>query len=134
MAEVARPTIRPTLGSHQLGHNCRISGLIAGEDLQACEAVYVKSDGKVWRANGTAANAAARVRGFAAMNALAAQTDAITIMHSCEVAWANTLTPGADLYLSAAVPGGLSTTATTGGAAAIAYVKDANHIVLLPPN
>lgn len=134
MAEVTRPTVRPTLNSVLLGHNCRQSGLIAGEDITAFSAVYVKSDGKVWNANGTAANAAARVRGFADINGLAAQKDAITVMHSCEVAWPNSLTPGADLYLSATVPGGLSTTATTGGVNPIAYVISATSIFLLSPN
>lgn len=134
MAEIAKPTVIATLGSMMLGHNCRISGLIAGENLAPFDAVYVKSDGKVWRANGTAANAAARVRGFAAMAALSAQADAVTIVSHCEVAWPNALTPGIDLFLSASVPGGLTDTATTGGVAAIAYVKDANHIVLLSPN
>lgn len=132
MAEISKPTYVPTISSLLLGHNNRISGLIAGEDLAAFDAVYVKSDGKVWRANGTAANAAARVRGFAAEKAYAAQNDAVTVVNNCEVAWANALTPGIDLFLSAAVPGGFTDTATTGGATAIAYVKDANHIVLLP--
>ena len=131
MAEVAKPSRRATLGSNLLGHNCRVSGLICGEDIAAGDLVYVKSDGKVWRANGTAANAAARVRGVAAENALAAQKDAVTILHNCEIAWANTLTAGIDLYLSAAVPGGFTDTATTGGVNAVAYVKDANHIYVM---
>ena len=77
MAEIAKPTIIPTIGSLLLGHNCRISGLYAGEDLGAFDAVYVKSDGKVWRANGTAANAAARVRGWSATKCRVAQNDPV---------------------------------------------------------
>lgn len=133
MAEVAKPTLNASLGSLQLPHNCRISGLIVGENIAAGDLVYVKSDGKVWRADGTAANAAARVRGMVMIPGLVAQKDAVTILHSCEVAWANALTPGIDLFLSASVLGGLATVATTGGVNPVAYVKDAFHLFLLPP-
>ncbi len=134
MAEVAKPSKRATISSLMLPANCRTSGLICGEDLAAMDACYVKSDGKVWRADGTAANAAARVRGFAAEAAQVAQNDAVTLVHNTEVGWTNTLTIGADLYLSAGVLGGLATVATTGGVNPIAYVKDANCIVILALN
>lgn len=132
MAEVSKPSKRSTISSLMLPPNCRTSGLICGEDIAAMDACYVKSDGKVWRANGTAATAPARVRGFAAEAAFVAQNDAVTLVQNTEVGFANTLTIGADLYLSATVPGGLATVATTGGVNPIAYVKDANCLVLLP--
>jgi len=117
-----------------LAHNCRQSGLYCGEDLAACDAVYVKSsDGKVYRADGSAAAAAARVRGYAAMPAHVAQNDAVTIMHSTEIAWPNTAAPGSDLFLSGTVLGGLDTVASTGGVNPIAYVKDAYHIFAFQP-
>lgn len=129
MAEVARPARMPTLGSLVLGHEHRQSGLACGEDLAAGALVYVNpADGKVYNANGTAANAAARVRGVASTQCRVAQRDAVTVMHGCEIAWPTTIPPGTDLYLSAAVPGGFSTTATTGGVNPVGYVKDANHI------
>jgi hypothetical protein len=40
------------------------------------------------------------------------------------------LTPGADLFLSAATPGGLSDVATTGGTGVIGYVVDATRVHL----
>lgn len=135
MAEVAKPARRATLGSLLLGHNCRQSGLIAGADLKAYDACYVGSDNKVYPATGAAANAAARVRGFAAEAALAAQADAVTLVHGCEVAWnGHGLTPGIDLYLSGTVAGGLATAPSTGGTAPIGYVKDANHFYLFNVN
>ncbi len=132
MAEIAKPTITPTIGSLLLPHNSRLGGLYCGEDLQPFDAVYIKSDGKVWRATGAAANAAARVRGFSATHCRVAQNDPVTIIKDTEVAWANTLTPGIDLFLSSATVGGLTDTATTGGTTPIAFVKDAFHLVLLP--
>lgn len=134
MAELAKPSRRVTLCSILPPPSCRQTGLIVGEDVDAGDLIYVKSDGKIWRADGTAANAAARVRGVAATKGLVAQKDAVTILHSCEVAWANTLALGADLFLSASVLGGFATVATTGGALAVAYVLDANRLFILPPH
>jgi len=45
--------------------------------------------------------------------------------------YANTLAPGAAVYLSAATPGGLADTATTGGTVPIGRVLDANRILLI---
>jgi len=114
--------------------SCRQSGLVVGEDVLAGALVYVRSDGKIANANGTAVGALARVRGVAATKGLAAQSDAVTVMHGTEIAWANTLPPGSDLYLSAAVPGGFSTTATVGGVNPCGYVVDANRIYVFHIN
>ena len=130
MAEVAKPTRKSTISSLLLPPNCRQSGLIVGENIDCGDLVYVKSDGLIWRANGTALNAAARVRGVASIQGLVAQKDALTICHGTEISWVNTLTPGADLFLSSAVPGGFSTTATTGGVNPVGYVMDANRFFI----
>ena len=133
MAEIARPTGGPSLNTLNLSHAFRQGGLNVGENTGIFAACYVKaSDGKVYNAIGTAANAAARVRGFADTNTNAAQSQPVTLLHGCEAAWATGLNPGSDLYLSATVPGGLTDTPTTGGVNPVGYVMDAARIYLYP--
>lgn len=129
MAAFAKPTNKPSLASILLPPHKKISGLYAGEDLDWMDPCYIKSDGKVWKATGAAANAAAKVDGYAAMPAKAAQGDAVTLIRDCVVGWTNTGTPGARLYLSATA-GGLDTAATTGGTAPIGFVIDAGRVYL----
>lgn len=94
---------------------------IAGEALAECDQVYLKSDGKWWKATGAAANAAARVRG---QNRFACDADEpCTITKGLRYEYGTGLTPGADVYLGTTA-GGLDTAATTGGTAPIGYVCD----------
>lgn len=120
----------PSLSSVLPPATQRLSGLLAGEAIAAGDACYVKSDGKVWRANGTNADAAARVRGFAAM--AAASGEAVTLVWGVNMHYGSGLTPGADYYLGATA-GRLDTATTTGGTAAIAYAVDATRIHVLAP-
>lgn len=108
----------------------RESELLAGETIAVGDACYIKSDGLVWRATGAAANAAARVRGFALEAAAAG--DPVTLVHDVVIRYGAGLTPGADLYLSGTVAGGLADAASTGGTSPIAYAKDATRIRVLP--
>lgn len=108
------------------GQNDTVSGLKAGEALGAGDACYVKSDGLVWRSTGAAANAAAKVRGFAAE--ACAVGEAVTLYHDVNFRYGSGLTPGIDVYLSGATAGGLDTAASTGGTAPIGYVVDATRI------
>jgi hypothetical protein len=121
---------QPSPASLLITPSQKISGLIAGEDISPGDACYIKSDGKVWRSIGTAANAAAKVRGFAAINAKAAQNDAITLIRDCVWGYPTTLALGADVFLDSAVAGGLSDVATTGGTAPIGFVIDAMRVFL----
>src|ERR687886_2838811 len=89
----------PSLASLAVPAANKITGLLAGEAIAAGDICYVKSDGKVWRSNGTAANAAAKVRGMA-MTA-AAVGEACTLYHDVVVRYGAALTPGQDLYASA---------------------------------
>lgn len=104
-------------------HN--ISGLLAGEAIGAGHLVYIKSDGKVWKANGTSADAAAKVRGMALQAAAAGE--AVSIYHGVTVRYGASLTPGADLFL-ATTAGLIVDAATTGGSAPIGFVVDATRI------
>lgn len=108
--------------------NCRITGLTAGEAIAQGDAVYVKSDGLIWRSNGTAATAPAKCWGLAASGA--AVGEPVTILRNCLVNYAAaTLTPGAAYYVSATA-GALSDAATTGGTAPVAYAFTSSVILV----
>ena len=104
------------------------SGLKAGEDIAAGDACYIKSDGKVWKSTGAAANAAAKVNGFAAKAAKAGE--AVTLLRNVDLNYGSGLTPGIMVYLSGTTAGGLDTAASTGGTAPIGFVIDATRIRL----
>lgn len=130
MAEIPKSG-RPTLSNLLPPPPFRLSGLVAGEDLAAGDACYIKAaDGKVWRASGAAANAAAKVRGFAAEAAGAGQ--GVTLLRNVNIAYGTGLAPGTDLYLSGTVQGGLADAPSTGGLNPIAFVFDASRIHVGP--
>lgn len=102
---------------------------MAGEAIAAGDACYIKNDGKVWLATGAAANAAAKVRGYAAV--ATAVGEAVTLIQGpCMWRYGASLTPGADLFLSGATPGALVDAASTGGTAPIGFVVDATRVYL----
>jgi len=102
--------------------------MIAGEAIGLLDACYIKSDGLVWLATGSAANAAARVRGFAIR--AAAVGEPVTLAWGFVSQYGSGLTIGADYYLSATA-GALDTAATTGGTAPIAFAVDATRVQFL---
>lgn len=105
-----------------------LSGLYAGEAIVGGDACYIKSsDGKLYRSNGTAANAAAVVDGYAACDA--AIGDPLTLYYGIRFQYGSGLTPGSFAYLDTTA-GGLSDAATTGGTAIIGRVIDATRIDL----
>lgn len=141
MAEIARttyspPTISPypqaqfgipSIASQLVPATNKHTGLLAGEAIFAGAACYIKgSDGKVYNSIGTAANAAAVVEGFAAINAQVGE--AVTIVFGVTFSYPNTSTPGAPLYLSGTVAGNFADAASTGGTTIIGKVIDANRI------
>lgn len=128
MAAVAKSGT-PSLCSQTPGREHQISGLYAGEAIAAGDACYVKaSDGKVWLSTGAAANAAAKVRGYAF--AAASVGEAVTLYFGVNFYYGAALTPGTDLFLSGTTPGGLVDAASTGGTAPIGYVIDATRVHL----
>ncbi len=102
-----------------------ISGLVAGEAIPAGSLVYIKSDGKVWLADGSAADAEAAVAGMVLQ--AAALGEACSIYFDVNVRYGAGMTPGAKLYLSA-TEGLIDDAATTGGTAPIGFVIDATRI------
>ena len=110
--------------------NQPITGLIAGEDIGNCDLVYIKNDGKVYKATAAAADAAANIAGIAPRAANAGEP--ITILPGPgQVAKYSdaALTPGAILYLGETA-GALSSIATTGDTVGVAQAIDSSNIRL----
>lgn len=129
MADIARSGT-PSLSSLTPGQDKCIVGLLAGETLVAGDACNIASTGKVMKAIGTAANAAAKVRGYAMGGAVL--NEAVTLVFDVNVRYGAALTPGADVFLSATAGGGLlADVASAGGTAPIGFVVDATRIRLL---
>ena len=128
MAEIAKSGT-PSLSSVTPPQSSTIVGLKAGENIAAGDACYIRaSDGRVMRSSGAAANAAAKVRGYAFVQANAGE--AITLYFGVNFRYGAGLTPGTDVYLSGTVPGGLADAASTGGTGPIGFVVDATRIHL----
>lgn len=100
--------------SHTITKKC-------GEAIAVGDLCYVKSDGLIWRSNGTSANAAAKVRGMAAVAADVGKT--VSIYHGVQFRYGSGLTPGAEYFLSATA-GAIDDAATTGGTGSIAWAVD----------
>ena len=127
MSEIVKAGL-PSISTVLPNDSNRISGdIFAGENIGACDACYISStDGKVYRSNGAAVAAAAKVRGFTATASKTGQ--AISLYHGVNFAYGTALTPGTSLYVSAAVLGGLTDTPTTGGTGEVAFVIDSTRI------
>lgn len=126
MAEIAKsgtPSLSSVLPNPSAN---KISGLLAGEAIAVGDACYIKSDGKVWRSTGAAANAAAKVDGWALV--AAAANEGVTLVFDVNIRYGAGLTPGARYYLSGTVAGGIADAASTGGTAPIAFAVDATRI------
>lgn len=126
MAAVAKSGT-PSLAVTLPPSNCFLSGQVAGAALGAFDACYIDSAGLVQKATGAAANAAAKVRGYAAQAYASGDTD-VTLVWDVRVRYGAGMTPGTDLFLSTA--GTLVDAATTGGTAPIGYVVDATRVEL----
>lgn len=127
MAQIAKAGT-PSLASLLPNGGDIMPDRLAGEDLDTYDACYIKaSDGRVYKSTGAAANAAAKVRGYAAKATKAGE--AVTLHKNVRVRYGANLTPGTDVYLSA-TPGTLSDAPTTGGVSPIGYVYDATRILL----
>ena len=128
MAEVAKsgtPSLYSVINDHDTTHRVG-PGLKAGAAIAAGDACYIATTGLVHPATGAAANAAAKVRGFAAM--AAASGEAVTLLHDVEFEYGSGMTPGTNLFLSGATAGGLADAASTGGTGVIGFVVTATRI------
>jgi hypothetical protein len=137
MAEVTKGVTNPSISTpHPMKENM-LTGLLAGEAIAQGDACYIASSGSVMRATGAAANAAAKVFGFASK--AADNGEAITLARHLNMAYSPLVagTPvvaGTDLFLSGTVPGGLADAASTGGTVVIAVVIDVDGRIYLKTN
>jgi hypothetical protein len=109
----------------------KLPTLLTGEAIAAGDACYIKNDGLIWRSIGTAANAAAKVRGFAPYKANLGES--LTLVHACVFNYGASLTPGAAYFLSLTA-GAIDDAATTGGTGEIGYAVDATRIFVKASN
>lgn len=113
-------TIGPNPGANKL------PTLLCGEAIAAGDACYIKSDGKIWRSDGSASDAESEVHGFAPV--AAAVGDPLTLLFNVVFHYGASLTPGARVYLG--TTGALSDAATTGGKGQIGFCIDTTRIYL----
>lgn len=129
MAEITKVGTPSISGLHP--HLNHLPSLVAGEALGAGDACYIKaSDGKVYKSTGAADTEPARVHGYAPKATKAGQQ--VTLYYNVRFQYATALTPGAKVYLSGTVAGGLADAASTGGTAPIGFCVDAKRIELFP--
>lgn len=128
MAAIAKAG-KPSLSTATPGFEHSVNGLKAGEPIAAGDACYISNaNGRVYRSSGAAANAAAKVRGYA--QADASVGEAVSIYHGIAMRYSSGLALGSDVYLSGTVPGGLDDAPSTGGVAAIGFTIDDMRIFL----
>lgn len=134
MAEITKATDASMDGSNP-AHPQIAGDLFAGEDLAACDLCYISAaDGKVYRSTGAAANAAAA---HPRLCPIAVKSGRPVTLFCTNIRWkaaaAAGLTPGAILYVSGTVPGGLADAASTGDAVGTAQAVSDTDVVLIRP-
>jgi hypothetical protein len=106
----------------------QLTGLIAGEDLDAVAACYLKtSDGKVYLADGSANDELAEFIGFTPRAAKSGQPVTIYSL-GARFRYGSGLSPGMPLYVSVN-PGLLADAASTGGLEIVAFVINTTDIM-----
>ena len=70
------------------------------------------------------------MHGFAPIGAKAAQKDGLTLLHGVVFAYGAGLTPGAKVYLSTSVRGGLDTSPPYSGALPVGFAIDTTRLFL----
>lgn len=109
----------------------QLSGLVTGEAIDVAAPCYIKSsDGKIYMADGTAANEAAEAVGFSPRAAASGEPLTLFGVGARFRYAAGGLTPG-DYYYLGATAGRLDDAATTGGIQAIAMAVTATDIIIV---
>ena len=127
MATITRVNPSPDAATAMYARN--YSGLLAGEAITIGQACYIKSDGKAWLTDGSAADAEAVFVGLAARTAAAGQPVTLLGANS-RWKYGSGLTPGARYYVSV-TDGALDDAATTGGTVAVAIAIDTTDIMVI---
>jgi hypothetical protein len=118
MAEVDKSGV-PSLSTLEPGWEHVLPARAAGEDLEGGDAVYLKSDGKYWLAD-TSDTVKDQVVGYVQEDEVKAGNP-VSPYFDIDMHYGDGLTPGARVYLSGSVAGGLAD-AATGGRPAIGFV------------
>jgi len=90
----------------------------AGEALEACRACRFNSSGQVFKSSGAAADANAVVDGWTMRPYAIGAT--VSLYTNVSIGYGTAIVSGQFYYLSGTVPGGIATTASTGGTVPIA--------------
>lgn len=105
------------------------AGLVAGADIDAGAPCYIAAaDGNVYMSNGSAANEAAKVHGFAYQSAKSGAAVTLALPGARFGQYAAGMTPGAAVYVGTTA-GRLDTAATTGGTTKIGYAVTATDVI-----
>ena len=123
MADITR-TGTPSLASRTPPQTAVINTM-AGEALLAGDICYLGTAGTAFKSNGTAANAAAKVRGICFHDA--ALGEAVSLYHDVAVRYGAGMVIGTNIFASGAA-GNISDIATIGGTGAIGFVESATVI------
>lgn len=130
MANVAKDANAGMDTSQAIVANHVAGNLIAGENLDPASPCYIKSDGKVYMSDGTAANEAAKIDGMTGKSYRLGQPVTLLGVGSRFRYSAGTLTPGQNLYLGDD-PGVLADAATTGGTGVVCRAINSTDIRLV---
>lgn len=108
----------------------QITGLHAGEDLDACAPCYIKSsDGEVYMCDGTADNEAAEFAGFTPR--AASENEPVTLFGlGTRMRYGSSLTPG-DIYYIGATAGRIDTDQQVGDRIGVAMAVTDTDIVVI---
>lgn len=131
MANIAKSGT-PSLATTNPPSNCfPYTGALAGEDIAAGDAIYLKtSDGRWYRCSGAADNAAGKYRGVA--QAAASAGEPVTPGHSIVMHYGSGLTPGASVFLSTDTAGAIADANATVNRS-IGFAVDATRVYFGPP-
>jgi len=133
MAEIVKSTTSiPSLATVRPDNADRLQGdLLAGENLGACDATRIASDGKVYKSSGAAANSNAAIHGWVGRPAKTGQPT--TIYRNVVFSYPSTpaIIPGKNYFLSGTVAGGIADAASTGGLVPCAVGVDASNRLLV---
>jgi len=129
MAEITKLSTA-SLSSQGLIHGAqKLRPTECGEAIGKGDALCIRTDGKLYRATGAAANASAKVHGFAPTACDSGEV--LTPIYNCIISgYAAGMTPGAPLFLSGTTAGGLADAASTGGTGVVAHAINATDIIV----
>lgn len=100
---------------------------VCGEAIAKADVLCLRSDGKLYKSTGAAANASARCHGFAPTACDSGEV--LTPVFNVTISgYAAGMTPGAPLYVSGTNAGGLADAPSTGGLHPVAYALTATDI------